>query len=159
MANDDFIPNDYEEIVELDETHLNHKKRKENVVDEEELIVISEDHDGSPNGSREIITLGVDIEYGIIKTMKNTIRDRLRRNNLVDESHRFQLNVKHLYKPTEGQEKYQIRKPQQFHIQNLKALIRHNPFANVVAYLVLPYPMKVPTKDAFDRSKCFEYKY
>ena len=35
MANDDFIPSDYEYIVELDETHLNHKKRKAKVVNEE----------------------------------------------------------------------------------------------------------------------------
>ena len=35
MANDDFICSDYEEIVELDETHLNCKKRKSKVVDEE----------------------------------------------------------------------------------------------------------------------------
>ena len=41
MANDDFIPSYYEEIVELDETHLNRKKRKAKVVDEEELIVTS----------------------------------------------------------------------------------------------------------------------
>jgi hypothetical protein len=159
MANDDFIPSDYEEIVELDETHLNRKKRKAKVVDEEELIVTSEYHDGSPKGSREIITPGVDLEDGIIKTTQNTIRDRLRRNNLVDEGHTFLLNVKQLYKPTEGQEKYQIRKPHQLHIQNLKALIRHNPYAHVVDYLVLVDPMEVPTKDAFDRSKCFEYKY
>ena len=33
MANDDFIPSDYEENVELDETHLNSKMRKEKVVD------------------------------------------------------------------------------------------------------------------------------
>jgi hypothetical protein len=155
MANDDFIRSDYEEIVELNETHLNRKKRKAKVVDEEESIVTFEYHDGSPRDSREIITPGVDIEYGIIKTTQYTIQDRLRRNNLVDEGHTFMLNVKQLYKPTKGQEKYQIREPHQFHIQNLKALIRHNPYAHVVDYLVLVDPMEVPTKDTFDRSKCF----
>ena len=75
MANEDFIPSDYEENVKLDETHLNRKKRKAKVVDEEEFIVTSEYHDGIPKGSREIITHGADLENGIIKTMKNTIRD------------------------------------------------------------------------------------
>ena len=75
MANDDFIPSDYEEIVELDETHLNRKKRKEKVVDEEELIVTYEYHDGIPKDNREITTPSVDLEYDIIKTMQNTIRD------------------------------------------------------------------------------------
>ena len=78
---------------------------------------------------------------------------------MVDEGHTFQFNVKHIYKHIEGQEKYQIIKPHQFHIHNLKALIRHNPYAHVVDYLVLVDPMEVPTKDAFDRSKCFKYKY
>jgi hypothetical protein len=73
MANDDFIPSDYEEIVELDETHLNRKKRKTKVVDEEELIVTFEIHDGSPKDNIEIITLGVDLEDDIIKTTQNTI--------------------------------------------------------------------------------------
>ena len=102
ITNDDFIPSDYEEIIELDEAHLNRKRRKEKVVDEEELIVTSEYHDGSPKGSIEIITHGADLEDDIIKTTQNTIRDRLRRNNLVDEGHTFLLNVKQLYKPTEG---------------------------------------------------------
>jgi hypothetical protein len=159
MVNDDFIPSDYEEIFELDETHLNCKKRKAKVVDEEEFIVTYEYHDGSPKGSREIITPGVDLEDGIIKTTQNTIRDRLRRKILADEGHTFLLNVKQLYKPIEGKEKHQIRKPHWLHIQNLKELIRHNPYAHVVDYLVLVDLMEVPTKYAFDRSKCFEYKY
>ena len=73
MSNDDFIPSDFEESVELEETHLKRKQRKTKVVDEEELIVTFEYHDGSPKGSREIITPGVDLEDGIIKTMQNTI--------------------------------------------------------------------------------------
>ena len=123
------------------------------------MIVTFEYHDGSPKGSREIITLDVDLEDGIIKTTQNIIRDRLRRNNLVDEGHEFLLNVKQLYKLIEGQEKYQIIKPHQLHIQNLKALIRYNPYAHVVDYLVLVDPMEVPSRDEFDRSKCFDYKY
>ena len=78
---------------------------------------------------------------------------------MVYEGHTFQVNVKQLYKPTEGQEKYQIIKPHQLHIHNLEAFIRHNPYTRVVDYLVLVDPMEVPTMDALDRSICFEYKY
>ena len=67
--------------------------------------------------------------------------------------------MKQLYKPTEGKEKYQIRKPHHLHIHNLKALIRYNPYAHVVDYLVLVDPMEVPTREHFDRSKSFDYKY
>ena len=67
MAGDDSIPIDYEEIVDLDETHLNHK-RKENVVDDEETIVSYEYYNEIPKGSREIITPGFDLEDGIMKT-------------------------------------------------------------------------------------------
>jgi hypothetical protein len=35
MPKDDSNPIDYEDIVDLDETHLNHKRRKSNVVDDE----------------------------------------------------------------------------------------------------------------------------
>ena len=66
--------------------------------------------------------------------------------NLVDDGHTFQLNVKQLYKPTNGQEKYKIRKPHHLHIHNLKALIRYNPNPHVVDYLVLVAPMEVPTR-------------
>jgi hypothetical protein len=69
------------------------------------------------------------------------------------------LNVKQLYKPTEGQEKYQIRKLHQLHIHILKALIRYNPCSHVVDYLFLVDPMEVLTREEFDRSKCFDYKY
>jgi hypothetical protein len=41
----------------------------------------------------------------------------------------------------------------------LKALIRYNPYAHVVDYLVLVDPMEVPMREEFDRSKCFDYKY
>jgi hypothetical protein len=72
-----------------------------------------------------------------MKTTQNVIRNRLRTMNLVDDGHTFQLNVKQLYKPTSGKEKYQIRKPHYLHIHNLKALIKYNPYAHVVDYLVL----------------------
>jgi uncharacterized protein (UPF0297 family) len=64
--------------------------------------------------------------------------------------------VKQLYKPIEGHEKYQIRKPHHLHIHNLKALVGYNPYAHVVGYLVLVDPMEVPTREEFDRSKCFD---
>ena len=100
MADDDSIPIDYEEIVDLDETHLNHKRKKENVFDDEEVIVNSKYYNEIPKGSREIITPSVDLEDGIMKTTQNAIRNRLRTTNLVDDDYTFQLNVKQLYKPT-----------------------------------------------------------
>jgi hypothetical protein len=100
MAEDDSIPIDYEEIIDLDETHLNHKRKKENVVDDKEAIVRSEYYNEIPKGSREIITPSVDLEDGIMKTTQNVIRNRLRTVNLVDDGHTFQLSVKQLYKPT-----------------------------------------------------------
>ena len=45
------------------------------------------------------------------------------------------------------------------HIHKLKALIRYNPCAHVVDYLVLVDPMEVPSKNEFDRSIFFYYKY
>ena len=56
----------------------------------------------SPKGRREIITPGVDLEDGIMKTTQNVIRNRMRMTKLVDDGHTFQLNVKQLYKPIEG---------------------------------------------------------
>jgi hypothetical protein len=79
--------------------------------------------------------------------------------NLVDDGHIFQLNVNHLYRPTKGKEKYQIRKSHHFHIHNLKALIRYNPYAHVVDYLLLVDPMEFHSMDEFDKSKFFDYKY
>jgi hypothetical protein len=71
MADDESIPIDYEEIIDLYETHLNHKRKKENVVDDvQEAIISSEYYNESPKGSREIITQGVDLENGIMKKKK-----------------------------------------------------------------------------------------
>jgi hypothetical protein len=89
MTEDDSIPIDYEEIIDLDETHLNHKRKKTNVVDDDEVIVSSEYYNESPKGSKEIITLGVDLEDGIMKTTQNSIRNRLRMTNVVDDGHTF----------------------------------------------------------------------
>jgi hypothetical protein len=82
-----------------------------------------------------------------MKTTQNSIRNRLRMTSLVDDGHTFQLNVKQLYKPTEGQEKYQIRKLHHLLTHNLKALIRYNPYAHMVDYLVLVDRMEVPTRE------------
>ena len=160
MVDDESILIDYEEIIDLDETHLNHKRKKTNVDNVQEAIVNSEYYSESPKGRREIITPGADLEDGIMKTTQNAIWNRTRTTKLVDDDHTFQLNVKQLYKTTEGKEKYQIRKPHHLHIHNLKELIMYNPYAHVVIdYLVLFDPMEVPTREEFDRSKCFNYKY
>jgi hypothetical protein len=102
MDDDESIPIDYEEIVDLYETHLNHKRKKTNVDDVQEPIFTSKYYSESHKGRREIITRGVDLEDGIIKTTKNVIRNRMKASNLVDDCHTFQLNVKKLYKPIEG---------------------------------------------------------
>ena len=45
------------------------------------------------------------------------------------------------------------------HVHNLKALMRPNPYAHVVDYLVLVDLKDVPVRDAFDESRCFDYNY
>jgi hypothetical protein len=100
MADDESILIDYEEIIDLDETHLNHKRKKTNVDNVQEAIISSEYYSESPKGRREIITPGVDLEDGIMKTTQNDIRNRMRKTKLVDDGHTLQLNVKQHYKPT-----------------------------------------------------------
>jgi hypothetical protein len=78
MIDDESIPIDYEEIIDLDETHLNHKREKTNVDNVQEAIVSLEYYSEIPKGSREIITPGVDLEDGIMKTTQNSIRNRMR---------------------------------------------------------------------------------
>ena len=97
----------------------------------------------------EIITLGGDLDDVVVKTTQNAIRDRLQRDKLVHNGHTFDLSVKQLYRPTEGQEKYQISKPHCLHVHNLKALMRLNPYAHVVHYLFLVDLTDVPIIDAF----------
>ena len=78
---------------------------------------------------------------------------------MVHNGHTFDLNVKEVYRLTKVQEKYQIRKPHHLHAHKLKALMRFNPYALVVDYLVLIHPKYVPVRDAFDESMCFDYNY
>jgi len=37
--------------------------------------------------------------------------------------------------------------------------MRYNPYAHVVNYVLFVDPVQVPKKEAFDKSKCFEYNY
>lgn len=37
--------------------------------------------------------------------------------------------------------------------------MRYNPYAHVVSYVLLVDQLQVPNKEAFDKSKCFEYNY
>jgi hypothetical protein len=84
MVDDESIPIDYEDIIDLDEKHLNHKRKKTNVDNVQEAIISSEYYSESPKGSREIITPDVDLENGIMKTTQNVIRNRMRTTNLVE---------------------------------------------------------------------------
>jgi len=60
---------------------------------------------------------------------------------------------------SEGEFKYQIRKPHHLHVYNLKTLMRYNPYANVANCMLLVDPVKFPNKEAFDKPKCLEYNY
>ena len=71
-----------------------------------ESIVIHEDENENFGGNMEIITLGANLEDGIVKSTQNSIRDQLRRDKLVKNGHAFELNVNQIYIPTEG--KYQF---------------------------------------------------
>ena len=78
---------------------------------------------------------------------------------MVHNGHTFYLNVKQLYRKIEGQEKYQIRKPHRLHVHNLKALMRLNPYAHVVDYVVLLEMEDIPVRNEFDESRCCDYNY
>ena len=86
-----------EGIVDLGGTPSNQKRRRSVGA---ETNVITESESENSGGSREIITPGADLEDGIVKTTQNAIRDRLRRDKLVNNGHTFELNVNQLYKPT-----------------------------------------------------------
>lgn len=75
----------------------------------------------------------------------------------VDGGRTFQLNVRQTYKASEGQCQYQIRKPHHLHVHNLKTLMRYNPYAHVVSYVLLVDPLQVPNKEAFDLSSTEGY--
>ena len=138
------IPN--QQVVHLN-TIVSIYKRRQYV----ESNVIVENQSENSGDSLEIINPGGDLDDGVVKTTQNVIRDQLQKDKLVHNGNTFDLNVKQLYKPIEGQEKYQIRKPQCLHVHNLKALMRHNPYAHVVEYLVLVDPKDVLDRDAFDK--------
>ena len=140
----------------MEGTPSRQKKRKFVVTESNVIVQYESEYSG---GSREIITPGGDLEDGIVKSSQNAIRDRLRRDNLVNNGHTYELNVNQLYRPTEGQDQYRIRKPHHLHIHNLKALMRHNPYAHVVEYLVLIDPKDIPSRDEFDSTRCFHYKF
>ena len=76
---------------------------------------------------------------------------------MVNNGHTFELNVNQFYRPAKGKDQFRIRKPHHFHIHNLKALMRHNPYAHVVDYIFLVDPKDVSTRDEFDRTKSFNY--
>ena len=137
----------------------NVKTKKSRVEDLEVVITSSQEPSETSKESREIITPGADLGDGIIKTKQNAIRQNLTKRNLVDGGRTFQLNVTQTYKASEGQCQYQVRKPHHLHVHNLKTLMRYNPYAHVVSYVLLVDPLQVPNKEAFDKSKCFEYNY
>jgi len=147
MSMDVYIPVNVKEIVNLEDTLLNDKRKKSNVVGHSKRIMgVTEDHSESSKGISEIITLGVDLEDGIVNTKQNAILNKLRKNNLVDKDYTFQLNFRQLYKLIEEKSKYQIRKLHHLHVYNLKMLIRYNPYAHVVEYVVFLSSFKFPTK-------------
>lgn len=79
------------------------------------------------------------------------------KRNLIEGGRTFQLNVRQIYKASEGQCKYQIKNPNHLHVYKFNTLMKHNPYAHVVNYVLLVNPVQVPNKEAFDKSKCFEY--
>jgi len=78
------------------------------------------------------------------------------KTSLIEGGRTFQPNFNQIYKLSEGQFKYQIRKSCHWHVQNLKALMRYNPYAHMVDYVLLVDLIQVPNKEAFDKSKFFE---
>ena len=98
-------------VVHLD-TPCSRRKRRQDV----EPNVITENQSEISGDSLEIITLGGDLDDGIVNTTQNSIQDQLQSDKLVHNGHTFYLNVKQLYRPAEGSEKYQIRKPCRLHV-------------------------------------------
>ena len=147
------------ELVYKKTDMLSNKTRKSNIGEPVKVVSSSEEQIESSYGSREIITPGAELEDGIIKTKQNAIRQELRKNKLILGGQTFELNVNQFYGPDEGQSQYQIRKAHHLHVHNLKTLFRFNPYAHVVDYVVLVDPCQVPNKQAFDKTKCFDYKY
>jgi len=88
----------------------------------------------------------------LLKKKQNVIRHNLTKTKSIEGGHTFQLNVRQIYKLSEGQFKYQIH----LHVHKLRTLMRYNPYAHVVNYVFLIDPFQIPNKEAFDKSKCFE---
>ena len=80
--------------------------KKSKVEDFEVVITSSQEPSETSKESREIITPGADLEDGIIKTKQNSIRQNLTKRNLIDGGRTFQLNVRQIYKASEGQCQY-----------------------------------------------------
>lgn len=78
------------------------------------------------------------------------------KTNLIEGGCTLQLNVRQIYKVSEGKFKYQIRKPHDLHVHNLKSLMRYKPYPHAVNYVILLDSIQVPNKEAFEKSKCFK---
>ena len=139
-------------VDDEDVTYLEEKRRKKIKVDHSKKVMANSiDLSENSKERREIITLGAYLEDGIIKTKQNAIRHHLTKTNLIEGGRTFQLNVIQIYKPSEGQFEYQIRKPHHLHVHNLKILMRYNPYAHVVNYVFLVDLVQVPNKEEFDK--------
>ena len=91
-----FIPD--QQVIHLDTPALRHRRRRQDV----ESNVITKNQSDNFGDSLEIITSGSDLDDGVVKTTKNSIRDRLWRDKLVYNGNTFDLNVKQLYRSTKG---------------------------------------------------------
>ena len=74
MAKDVSLLPDDEELVYKRTHMLTNKNRKSNIGQSIKVMSSSEEQTKSSNGSWEIITPGVELEDGIIKTKQNAIR-------------------------------------------------------------------------------------
>ena len=101
-----------EQVVNLDRPTSRCKRRRKYV----ESNVITENKSEIYGKNLEIITPGGDLDDDVVNTTQNAIHDRLQRDKLVHNGNTFNLNVWKLYRLTEVQEKYQIRKPHGLHV-------------------------------------------
>jgi len=142
--------NFYTLVDDEDVTYLEEKRRRKLKVDHSQKVMAnSEDPNENSKERKEITTPGANLDDGSIKTRQNVIRHHLTKTKLIEGSRTFHLNVNKIYNPSEGQFKYQIRKPHHLHVHKLKALIRYNPYSHVVDYVILVDPVQVPNKEAF----------
>lgn len=73
-------------VLDNDENVMRKKSKGEH---SEVLITNNQDLTETSRESREIITPGVDLDDGIIKTKQNTIRQNLTKRNLIEGGHTF----------------------------------------------------------------------